>query len=127
MRCGTWGKAAVRPRSSVTRTPVVAGDASPQRPARASDARRHQQKRHDGQHHQNAAHGGGFIRRRVLSKVDGKPAAINVTRSHACASLLVEHAQRIDKGTHFAAHGNDAQADLVAHQHHRAWGLLNRY
>ncbi len=70
--------------------------------------------------------GGGFHRKGSF-KVSGKPAAISVTRSHACADLLVEHAQRIDKGAHFAAHGNDAQANLIAHQHHRAWGLLNRY
>ncbi len=38
MRCGTCGKATVRPRSSVTRTPVAMGDAFAAAPcARASD------------------------------------------------------------------------------------------
>jgi hypothetical protein len=41
--------------------------------------------------------------------------------------LLIEQAQRIDKGAHFAPHGNHAQTDFVANQNDGAGSFIKRF
>ncbi len=61
-------------------------------------------------------------------KVSGRPAAISVTRSAGCPPpRWFERAQRVHEGAHFAPQGDHAQANLVAHQHHGAGRVRQRF
>ncbi len=58
--------------------------------------------------------------------VRAQPATIRVDAIAAGGDALIEQTQRIHKRPHLAPHGNHAQTNLVAHQHHRAWRTAHR-
>ena len=97
-----------RLRASVTRDAAVVGDLQ-----RVGRRQRQRSQQPADQQRQQCASWLAFQGQRQTGRHQGDALA-------GLRHVLVEPAQRIDKGAHLAPQRNHAQADLVADQHHRA-------